>query len=445
MIAQAGLRTPLHRPDWTTSRLKFIFDRKKRSVCDDDGVVTAFRDGVVTLRSNRREDGFTFADKEIGYQGVEPGDLVIHAMDGFAGAIGVSDSRGKCSPVYTIAVPKTKSHTDVRFWAYYLRNLAITGFIESLAKGIRERSTDFRWADAGNLLVNFPSGETQREIADFLDRETAHIEQLIEKKMRLAEVIEEKIETFRDIAVCKGLSGHVQYKDSFVDWFGMVPAHWTVCRFNRLISSKVDYRGRTPEKVDDGIFLVTARNIRPGKIDYERSQEYTTKADWEKLSARGRPRVGDILFTTEAPLGNIAQVDRTDVAFAQRIMKFRANEALVSNNFLAELMMSSSFQRSLNLYASGSTASGIKSERMAHLFGLVPPAEEQEDIVQSIRTEVKHTDAVLKPLQHSIERLAEFRSALITAAVTGQIDVETWKKRGHTDRRLDGIQEAMGA
>ena len=71
----AGLKTPLHRNNWNTLRLKFLFEKRSRRVLEDDSVVTAFRDGVVTLRSNRREDGFTFADKEIGYQGVEVGVL----------------------------------------------------------------------------------------------------------------------------------------------------------------------------------------------------------------------------------------------------------------------------------------------------------------------------------------------------------------------------------
>ena len=185
MIPKAGLTTPMHRSDWDTARLKFVLDKHQRPVRHDDGVVTAFRDGVVTLRSKRREDGFTFAEKEIGYQGVEKGDLVIHAMDGFAGAIGISESRGKCSPVYTIAVPKTGVRTHARFWAYYLRNLAVTGFIESLAKGIRERSTDFRWKDSGNLLVNFPNFSEQERIAEFLDQETTRIDRLVEKKLRM--------------------------------------------------------------------------------------------------------------------------------------------------------------------------------------------------------------------------------------------------------------------
>lgn len=285
---------------------------------------------------------------------------------------------------------------------------------------------------------------TQKRIAAFLDRETARIDQLIAKKERLVEVITAKEIVVRDTFVTKGVSDH-EMKPSGVDWFGDVPSHWTVCRFNRLISSKVDYRGRTPEKVDDGVFLVTARNIRNGIIDYERSQEFTTDSDWAALSARGLPEVGDILFTTEAPLGQIAQVDRTDVAFAQRIIKFRAKDSMVSNDFLAQLMMTSQFQRSLQLYSSGSTAAGIKSERMAHLFGLVPPKAEQDQIIESLRAEITRLSILVNPIRASIDRLREYRAALITSAVTGRIDVDSYGKTGTTSATLDRIEKEMQA
>ncbi|MGP5566711.1 hypothetical protein ACTXN8_04885, partial [Pseudomonas helleri] len=84
---------------WDSKRLKFLFDLVKREIREEDRIVTCFRDGAVTLRDNRRTDGFTNAVKEIGYQGIRVGDLVIHAMDAFAGAIGVSDSDGKSTPV----------------------------------------------------------------------------------------------------------------------------------------------------------------------------------------------------------------------------------------------------------------------------------------------------------------------------------------------------------
>ncbi|WP_404418841.1 hypothetical protein [Marinospirillum sp.] len=97
-------------PDsWDLIRLKHLFSLVKRPVREGDGIVTSFRDGAVTLRSKRRTDGFTNAVQEIGYQGIRAGDLVIHAMDAFAGAIGVSDSDGKSSPVYSVCVPNSEA------------------------------------------------------------------------------------------------------------------------------------------------------------------------------------------------------------------------------------------------------------------------------------------------------------------------------------------------
>ena len=93
---------------WDVQRSKFIFKKIERKVNEEDQIVTCFRDGQVTLRANRRTEGFTNALKEHGYQGIRKGDLVIHAMDAFAGAIGISDSDGKATPVYSVCLPHDK-------------------------------------------------------------------------------------------------------------------------------------------------------------------------------------------------------------------------------------------------------------------------------------------------------------------------------------------------
>lgn len=129
--------------DWGSLRLANVFRLNARPVRDSDEIITAFRDGQVTLRSKRREEGFTNAVKEIGFQGILKGDLVIHAMDAFAGAIGVSDADGKSTPVYSVRTP-VHDGINVRYFGFLLRYMALSGFINSLAKGIRERSTDFR-------------------------------------------------------------------------------------------------------------------------------------------------------------------------------------------------------------------------------------------------------------------------------------------------------------
>lgn len=141
---------------WDVEKAKWLFTRAERPIRPEDEIVTCFRDGKVTLRKNRRKEGFTIALKEHGYQGIRVGDLVIHAMDAFAGAVGVSDSDGKSTPVYSACIPRNPETVDVNYYAYFMRDLALSGFLVSLAKGIRERSTDFRFRDFAELDISFP-------------------------------------------------------------------------------------------------------------------------------------------------------------------------------------------------------------------------------------------------------------------------------------------------
>lgn len=157
---------------WEIVRGKDLFAKRSFPALEKDGIVTCFRDGQVTLRRNRREDGFTIALKEHGYQGVRVGDLVVHAMDAFAGAIGISDSDGKCSPVYSICRAKHPTKTDLRFYAYVLRDMALNGYIQSVGLGIRERSTDFRFREVEVAFYCQPTFVEQLAIADHLDQKT---------------------------------------------------------------------------------------------------------------------------------------------------------------------------------------------------------------------------------------------------------------------------------
>ena len=194
--------------DWEIKRGKFLFDLQKRQVCDEDDIVTAFRDGQVTLRKMRRTDGFTNALKEAGYQRVHKGDLVIHAMDAFAGAVGVSDSDGKCTPAYSCCTPK--NGVSAEFYARLIWTMALSGFIESLAKGIRERSTDFRWREFAEQSLPVPPYEQQLEINAFLDRETTRIDGLVAKTKHSIELLKEK----RSALITAAVTGKIDVRNA---------------------------------------------------------------------------------------------------------------------------------------------------------------------------------------------------------------------------------------
>ena len=174
---------------WGVIRGKYILRYMQKPVRENDGVITCFRDGEVTLRSNRREDGFTMSDKEIGYQGIDVDDLVIHGMDGFAGAIGISDSRGKASPVLNVL------DTDQckRYIMYYLRSMAYSDVFLALATGIRVRSCDLRWNKLAELSYPVPPLDEQNAIVKHIDSVLSKADAVIaDKEAQLATLDEYK-------------------------------------------------------------------------------------------------------------------------------------------------------------------------------------------------------------------------------------------------------------
>ena len=174
---------------WICKRGKYILHYLQKPIADNDGVITCFRDGEVTLRSNRREDGFTVADKEIGYQGIDKGDLVVHGMDGFAGAIGISDSRGKASPVLNVL----DTEQNKRYIMYYLRSMAYNDVFVAMATGIRVRSCDLRWNKLAELFYPIPPVEEQKHIVAYIDSIIEQTNAIIsEKKQQIATIEEYK-------------------------------------------------------------------------------------------------------------------------------------------------------------------------------------------------------------------------------------------------------------
>lgn len=171
---------------WGCVRGKYILKYIQKPIREDDGVITCFRDGEVTLRSNRREDGFTMADKEIGYQGIDVGDLVVHGMDGFAGAIGISDSRGKASPVLNVL----GTEQNKRYIMYFLRSMAYSDVFLALATGIRIRSCDLRWNKLAELFYPIPPIEEQDSIVEYIDSVLAKANNVIATKKEQLSVLE---------------------------------------------------------------------------------------------------------------------------------------------------------------------------------------------------------------------------------------------------------------
>ena len=242
---------------WDVRRAGRLFHKMDRPVRDFDEVITCFRDGTVTLRKNRRTEGFTESLQEIGYQGIRKGDLIIHQMDAFAGAIGVSDSDGKGTPVYSVCHPT--QHADPFYYAHIVREMARTQWILALAKGIRERSTDFRFSEFARQSLPLPPPDEQNAIVCYLDHADELINRYISAKERLIALLEEQRQAVIQQAVTRGIDPHVSLKPSGIEWIEEIPKHWNTTRVQQLAQP-------SPKSFTDGDWIespyITADGIR---------------------------------------------------------------------------------------------------------------------------------------------------------------------------------------
>jgi type I restriction enzyme S subunit len=188
------------------------------------------------------------------------------------------------------------------------------------------------------------------------------------------------------------------------------------------VTTYVDYRGRAPIKTEEGRFLVTAKNIKKGFIDYECSKEFVGEEDYLNVMSKGLPKIGDILFTTEAPMGNVAQLERDDIALAQRVIKFRGCE-LIENNYLLHYMLSTIFQNEISEKAIGTTVQGISGKELHKVNLSFPTLPEQTKIAEFFTA----IDAKIQALKTKKEKLQQYKKGVMQQLFCQNQDFEDLK------------------
>jgi type I restriction enzyme, S subunit len=356
------------------------------------------------------------------YQIVDKGDIIIRPTDlqndWNSLRVGLSRDRGIITSAYICLA--TSDRLSQEFGYLLLNTYDLRKVFYGLGSGLRQ---NLGWRDFKYLPCLVPPAAEQDAIVRFVTYADRRIRRYIRAKQTLVKLLEEQKKAIIHRAVTRGLDSNVRFKPSGVEWLGDVPEHWQVRAFTRCVSERADYRGATPTKVASGVFLVTAKNIRKGWIDYNASAEFVSEADYPTIMRRGLPRKGDLLITTEAPLGNAALVDREDVALAQRVIRFRMNPRSFEPDYVLFSVLSPYFQDQLQSRGTGSTALGIKASKLPQLQILCPPIPEQREIVASIHDQTEPLEGALDRAQREISLLHEYRTSLISDVVTGKLDV----------------------
>lgn len=398
--------------DWTVKRGKFTLKLLNRPVKETDDVITCFRDGEVTLRTNRRTDGFTVSVKEIGYQGIEPGDLVIHGMDGFAGSIGISDSRGKSSPVLVVC----DTDENKRYIMYYLRSMAYNDVFTALATGIRVRSCDLRWNKLAELPYILPSLEEQNQIVLVIESSTSKVDALISNVQAQIEKLKAYKQSLITEVVTKGLDPNVPMKDSGVEWIGEIPKCWNMVRGKALFE---ECDARSDDGSEELLTVSQYTGVTP------RSQKSVNMFESTTLEGYKICEVGDIAANTMWLWAGAIGVSEYRGVISPSYNVYRQKEIKYISSYLDCLLR---IPLLVQEYASRST--GIRASRLRlypkdfmDIMFPVPPIEEQKTIMDILGKKIDMVNQMISIKQSKIEKLELYKRSLIYEYVTGKKEV----------------------
>jgi type I restriction enzyme, S subunit len=410
-------------PDhWALKPLWTHFRRVKRVGHSDEQLLSVYRDfGVIPKAS--RDDNFNNASDDLSvYQLVIPGDLAINKMKAWQGSVAISEHRGIVSPAYFVY--EALHSANSRYFHYLMRSLRyITGYL-SASKGIRINQWDLEPQIHSRMPLTIPPLVEQTCIAAFLDSETAKIDGLVAEQQRLIDLLKEKRQAVISHAVTKGLNPAAPMKPSGIEWLGDVPAHWETGPLKRYWAA-TDCKHLTADFIEDGIPLVSIREVQGRWVSFENAK-CTTETFYEQLIEGGRnPIPGDLIFSRNATVGEVAQVPDNPPRFAmgQDVVLLRKLRRDFSSDFMYHVIRSPIITQQLAVMMIGSTFKRINVEEIRSFQVPTPPAGEQSQIARFLESETQRFDALTAEAQRAIDLLQERRTALISAAVTGQIDV----------------------
>jgi type I restriction enzyme, S subunit len=363
---------------------------------------------------------FVPSDSEYEGEGVafEPGDILFGKLRPYLAKAYLAEFAGEAVGDFHVMRPAADFHG--RYAQYQMLSRDFINVVNGSTYGSKMPRAS--WEFVGGMPVTAPPYPEQAHIAAFLDRETAKIDALVAEQRRLMELLEEKRQAVISHAVSRGLDPEAPMKASGIEWLGDIPAHWDCAVLTRIASRVVVgiAEAATYAYVDDGTPIVRSTNVRPGRI-----VGGILSVDPAFAEGRGskRMRAGDLVTVRTGSPGITAVIPPTMDGCHCFTMLVTTLEAGATPEYYCYWMNSDPAQCYFRLEGWGSAQVNISVPILKALPVPIPPTEEQEELVAYLDAETSRLDALAAQAKCAIDLLQERRSALISAAVTGQIDV----------------------
>ncbi|MCE2904789.1 MAG: restriction endonuclease subunit S [Anabaena sp. CoA2_C59] len=367
--------------------------------------------------------GKKIEDKNASSEGIGshflPNDVLFGKLRPYLAKVYLSDIEGLAST--EALVLRCKNNIFPKFLKYYILSRDFINIVDSSTFGAKMPRAS--WDFIGNLFFIFPPLNEQEKIAQFLDYKTKQIDELIKKKETLIEKLDEKRTAIISHAVTKGLDSSVPIKDSGIEWLGDIPKHWKVIRLKHLANKITDGEHISPKNIDIGIPLLSAKDIRERYIRFD-DASYVTEEDAQVFWKRCKPEKGDILIVSRgATVGRIGFVEiNTKFCLMGSVILIKLND-IVYPDFIYFATNQNYVQKSIIQVSDASAQQAIYLIDVKETKFFIPPYNEQKQISKHLDQKTAQIDQQKAKIKQAIELLKEYRTSLITNAVTGKIDV----------------------
>ncbi|MFZ1907318.1 MAG: restriction endonuclease subunit S [Steroidobacteraceae bacterium] len=403
---------------WSIKRLGFFFDERREKVSDKDyEPLSVTKNGVLP-----QLDTAAKTDDGDNRKKVCAGDFVINSRSDRKGSAGLARKNGSVSLINAVLIPR--GGIDAEFAHYLLTSTVFQEEFYRCGKGIVADLWTTNYSEMRNILLAVPPAADQHSICRFLARELDKIDSLIVEQYRLIDLLRENRRELMTNAVTRGLNPPVATKPSGVDWLGRVPTHWETSRV-KLVSCFITSgpRGWSERVGDEGSLFIQSGDLNDLlKVDFAAAKRVRVSDDAE--ARRTRLIDGDVVVCiTGAKTGNVAVCATVpEAAYVNQHLCLIRPTAKILPTYLGALLKSRIGQVHFDLSQYG-LKQGLSLEDVANAPVLVPPLDEQAGIADFVAREIAKLDSLGTEAQRGIDLLQERRSALISAIVTGKIDV----------------------
>ena len=421
---------------WKVLRGKYVFQEfRERSTTGEEVLLSVSEYYGVKPRSEKISEGdhLSRAESLVDYKKCYKNDLVMNIMLAWKRGLGVSKYDGIVSPAYSVF----RFNEDIHpyFMHHLFRTDLYTSHFKTRSTGVIDSRLRLYPESFLDTEILIPSYKEQVQIANFLDHETAQIDTLIEKQQTLIQLLKEKRQAVISHAVTKGLNPDAPMKDSGVEWLGEVPEHWEVLRLKHLISSldsgcSVNAADTPAQENEVGVLKTSCVYTRTFRVEENKT---VFKEDLSRVKCPIR-KGAIIISRMNTPdlvgASAIIDIDADNIFLPDRLWQtnFNDNFDLVPE-FLAYFMTIRGFRNQISLAAEGASSSmqSISKEDYLSINCILPPINEQQEIVEHIEKMKNKFNDLIGNAEQAIQLMQERRTALISAAVTGKIDVRGWR------------------